>query len=98
MEIIRIKSDDGGEEKCVIRCEEHNYFYNAFPPETQGCQSCWMTYYMGQRAQMPAAKQDAGLDELETAITHMRELILAGGWDLKLLDHPEIEIEHKDDN
>lgn len=95
MEIIKIKKNDG-DEVCYIRCEVHNWFADNKPPLVSGCTSCWMAYYFAQRALMKPELMDMGLEELETAIHHMQEEIEKGGWDLKLLDHPIVEINREE--
>jgi hypothetical protein len=97
MEIIRISKDSGAGEVCYVRCEKHNYFFNARPPEQHGCDSCWMTYYIGQRAMMKPNQMDEGLSQLEAAIHGMEAEIAKGDFDLQLLDSPIIEITHEDD-
>lgn len=84
-------------EKAVVRCEEHSYYFNARPPEQKGCQSCWFTYYIGQRAMMKPDQMDNGLEELEHAIHGMEAEIAAGSFDLQLLDAPIIEFSHEED-
>ena len=94
MEIIRIQKADG-EDVCYIRCEDHNYWYKNSPPLTVGCRSCWLAYYLGQRAQMKPELMDMGLDELEAALKHMEEELHAGKWDLELYDRPIIDIQQE---
>ena len=93
MEILRITPLDGGEPKAYLRCEVHNWFFNNRPPLVSGCTSCWMCYYLGQRAQMKPELMDMGLQELETALLHMQEECKSGKWDLDLYPHPEVHIE-----
>lgn len=96
MEIVRATTESGVEQ-CFVRCEKHNYFFNARPPETKGCAECWFAYYVGQRAMMKPSQMDIGLGELELAIHHMEDEIAKGDFDLQLLDAPIIEITHEDD-
>lgn len=91
MEILKVNQD--GKLTCYIRCETHNFFYKGQPPLTTGCTSCWMTYYMGQRAQMPKEKHEESLAELDTALTHMVEHLDAGTWDVEWDDIPTVVIE-----
>lgn len=87
MELIRDK------EKCYLRCEHHNWYYDGKPPLVSGCASCWFTYFMGQRAQMKPEYMDEQLEALEGAIKHVIEAEKNGTWDFVPYDRPEIKVE-----
>lgn len=92
MEIVRAKQN--GEEKCFIKCEIHDFWFKGAPPLTTGCQSCWMAYFIGQRASMKPEEMDLALDILEAAVHHMAEQSDQGTFDFKF--DPNIEIVHED--
>jgi hypothetical protein len=83
---------DGKEvDEFVVGHSEHNYFYQGRPPLVS-CRECWHAYYFAQWA-LAGAKPEH-LDQLESAVHHMKEQIEKGEWDFK----PKLEdfkVEHE---
>lgn len=92
MEILKVNKE--GKETCYLKCEVHNFFYAGRPPLTTGCTECWMTYYMGQRAQMKPEDMAESLDTLESAIVHLVEESEKGTWDF--VPDLKVDISHED--
>jgi hypothetical protein len=83
--ITRLK--DGKEvEEFVVGHADHNYWFKGRPP-LMACAECWHAYFYAQWALAGAIPEH--LDQLESAIHHMKEQIENGEWDFK----PELNIE-----
>ena len=82
------------EDRFVIRCEEHNWFYTGRPPLTTGCRECWLTYYTGQLAQKGGDFKES-VAQLESALRHAGEMADKGDFDFQpKLD--DFKITHED--
>lgn len=89
MELVGITRN--GQDEFVVRCEDHNYYYNGRPPLVSGCPECWNVYYFCQVAQSKDIRES--VDQLESAVRHTKELVESGKWDFKPYARPQVQIE-----
>ena len=93
MDIIGVTRLKNGKEvdEFVVGHAEHNFWYKGKPPLVP-CSECWHAFFYTQWA-LAGAKPEH-LDQLESAIHHVKEKIESGQWDFK----PELadfKVEHE---
>lgn len=82
--------------KVNLKCGQHLYFgpVKDKPEVTPmlGCVDCWKVWYIHEIATTPPSERAQKLEELESVLHDMTQMIERGEWDFVPFDHAQIEI------
>lgn len=77
-------------ERVNLVCPKHLYTGSKMPPKSSGCKHCWEAYYIFDLASTPPSLRKERLDELESVINSVVDMVKKNKFDFVPEARPEI--------